>query len=97
MIVIVLTKDERTIDLLREAMSAKESQGKVEVFETDEKLLERLQDQDKSSPTAVFVDLDGFPDGARHAPLPEGVCYCRRDIVVLGWQDMRGRFKELDM
>lgn len=65
MIVIVLSKDERTIDLLGEAINANESQGKVEVFETDEKLLERLQDPDKSSPAAVFVDLDGFPDGAR--------------------------------
>ena len=61
---IVLSKEERTIDLLRQAINAKES-GKVEVFETDEKLLERLQDLDGSSPAAIFIDLDGFPDGAR--------------------------------
>jgi CheY-like chemotaxis protein len=62
---IILSKEQRVIDLLREAINTRESPGNVEVIETDEKLLERLQEPDKAAPTAVFVDLDGFPDGAR--------------------------------
>lgn len=61
----ILSKDERTIAVLRQAINAEESPGLVEVLESDKNVLERLADQKKCFPAAVFVDLDGIPDAAR--------------------------------
>jgi DNA-binding response OmpR family regulator len=79
----ILSRDGATIDLLRDGATA--GGFRVEVFETDQILLERLYETRHAPPGVVFIDLDGFEDGPR---LVEWLRFSpptrRLKVIVLG-------------
>jgi CheY-like chemotaxis protein len=62
---LILSQDMAAIELLRTAATGGDLAGTVEVFETDQILLERLYEMRDTPPANVFIDLDGFEEGQR--------------------------------
>jgi CheY-like chemotaxis protein len=62
---IILSKDNGAIEFLRRTLMVNDPGVALEVFENDHSLLERVYELRDTPPAHVFVDLDGFDDGAR--------------------------------
>jgi DNA-binding response OmpR family regulator len=82
---LILSKDSASIELLRTAITATGVGVAVEVFDTDQILLQRLYEMRDMPPASVFIDLDGCEDGVR---LVEWLRFSpptrRLRVVVLG-------------
>jgi CheY-like chemotaxis protein len=65
MTIVVFSKDNRSINRLRDAVTGPAVEGRVEAFDDEGELMDRLLNLDEISPAAVFVDVAHVPHPVR--------------------------------
>lgn len=63
--IMIVSKEQRTSDALREFLSACRSDWGTEVLRSGEEAVKQLYDPQTNRPAMLFVDVPGLPDGKR--------------------------------